>query len=99
MILVLLHKRLRHLDLTQSQLPESDGTKAVRYEKLIPVLIEAIKELKAEIDILKKMTTTPSGTISATDIINEFGNSNSNGGMSLGAYRFQSNPNNRFLNI
>ena len=35
--------------------------------------------------------TTPSGTISATDIINEFGNSNSNGGMSLGAYRFQSN--------
>lgn len=35
--------------------------------------------------------TTPSGTISASDIINEFGNSNSNGGMSLGAYRFQSN--------
>ena len=31
--------------------------------------------------------TTPSGTISATDIINEFGNSNHNGGMSLGAYR------------
>ena len=37
------------------------------------------------------MTTPTSGTISATDIINEFGNSNSNGGMSLGAYRFQSN--------
>ena len=37
------------------------------------------------------MTTPASGTISATDIINEFGNSNSNGGMSLGAYRFQSN--------
>jgi len=33
------------------------------------------------------MTTPTSGTISATDIINEFGDSNSNGGMSLGAYR------------
>ena len=37
------------------------------------------------------MTTPTSGSISATDIINEFGNSNTNGGMSLGAYRFQSN--------
>ena len=33
------------------------------------------------------MTTPTSGAISASDIINEFGNSNSNGGMSLGAYR------------
>ena len=32
------------------------------------------------------MTTPTSGQISASDIINEFGNSNSNGGMSLGAY-------------
>jgi hypothetical protein len=32
----------------------SDGYKAVRYEQLIPVLIEAIKELRSEVEILKR---------------------------------------------
>lgn len=36
-----------------------NGYKAVKYEKIIPLLIESVKELKAEIEELKKSNTPP----------------------------------------
>ena len=40
----------------------NDGVKVVRYERIVPILIEAIKELKTEITSLKSRVTTLEGS-------------------------------------
>jgi hypothetical protein len=43
-----------HEVLPEAVVERENGNLAVRYEQIIPLLIEAIKELKAEVDLLKK---------------------------------------------
>ena len=45
-------QEVEKLGLPDVVITRDNGTKAVRYEKLIPLLIEAVKELNAKVDAL-----------------------------------------------
>ena len=46
-------QEIEALGLPELVTTRSDGYKAVKYEKLVPLLIEAVKELSAKVDTLE----------------------------------------------